>query len=722
MTNFVGRLGVTLGLDAAEFTRGIESASRKLEQFSDAVGTYGKVAAAALTAASVAALRYADEIADTAQATDVAIASILQLSNALANNGGKADSASKLVSTFTAAIDKAAEGSFETQKVLQSLGVSFKDLGTLSVDELLRKTVAGLAEMSDSLTRNAKARELFGKAALGVDFVGLNQEMRTANRIADEQAKKIKDAADAYDSLAQITREFTTILASELGPPLKATIDYIKSIKSETNLMGAAFKTVFQTVAVLGANVAFVFEAIADEMVHTITNAKLLATFDFKAARAANEAHWAKWEQRRKELDAFEKKIMGGDAGGGAAAATEARQADANKVGSQIRKTIQGVDKVAEEAAKKEIETQRRVMALREQDRERQARELQELLDYQQKNKENLEREQVFVAQRQAQDLERQQRERQEFAEYKSSQQMEELALVNQQAAADELLRRERIMLELTEKARFMRGQDVQLAQEVLAIQFKYADAVKEINQRQNIGAEARQKALQEQLYLSQQEMDLAQQRYELANRVRTGTFVQGFEESLIQSVDNAITAFKAGQQTFDALMGNMESALMRFVQTGKLSFKDLARSIITDIIAIQMRAQISRLFGAIGSIGVPQNMGPNLVNQELGPSFNRYLTGALPQAEGGPVSGGLPYMVGERGPELFVPRGNGAIVPTNQLAGVMGGGQTINYNGPFIQQMSAIDTQSGMEFLVRNKQAVWAANQSAQRSLPMSR
>jgi len=35
---------------------------------------------------------------------------------------------------------------------------------------------------------------------------------------------------------------------------------------------------------------------------------------------------------------------------------------------------------------------------------------------------------------------------------------------------------------------------------------------------------------------------------------------------------------------------------------------------------------------------------------------------------------------------------------------------------------MSAIDTQSATQFLARNQTAVWAANQSAQRSLPQSR
>jgi phage-related minor tail protein len=92
-------------------------------------------------------------------------------------------------------------------------------------------------------------------------------------------------------------------------------------------------------------------------------------------------------------------------------------------------------------------------------------------------------------------------------------------------------------------------------------------------------------------------------------------------------------------------------------------------------------------------------------------------------KAAGGPVSGGSPYIVGERGPELFVPSNSGAIVPTHRLADSMVGGQPqIVYNGPYIANMSAIDTQSSIQFLAKNKQAVWSANQSAQRSMPVSR
>jgi hypothetical protein len=52
----------------------------------------------------------------------------------------------------------------------------------------------------------------------------------------------------------------------------------------------------------------------------------------------------------------------------------------------------------------------------------------------------------------------------------------------------------------------------------------------------------------------------------------------------------------------------------------------------------------------------------------------------------------------------------------------MMGGGGGLTVNGTYIANMSAIDTQSATQFLASNKQTIWAAYQSANRSLPVSR
>ena len=40
-------------------------------------------------------------------------------------------------------------------------------------------------------------------------------------------------------------------------------------------------------------------------------------------------------------------------------------------------------------------------------------------------------------------------------------------------------------------------------------------------------------------------------------------------------------------------------------------------------------------------------------------------------RAGGGSVSRGAPYMVGEKGPELFIPGASGSIIPNTELGGV---------------------------------------------------
>ena len=52
-------------------------------------------------------------------------------------------------------------------------------------------------------------------------------------------------------------------------------------------------------------------------------------------------------------------------------------------------------------------------------------------------------------------------------------------------------------------------------------------------------------------------------------------------------------------------------------------------------------------------------------------------------RAEGGPVNAGSPYMVGEKGPELFVPSSSGSIVPNGAMgsSGGSSGGVNVTYN-----------------------------------------
>ena len=72
------------------------------------------------------------------------------------------------------------------------------------------------------------------------------------------------------------------------------------------------------------------------------------------------------------------------------------------------------------------------------------------------------------------------------------------------------------------------------------------------------------------------------------------------------------------------------------------------------------------------------------LITQPLAAGIGGAIAGALGfRAMGGPVSAGSPYVVGEKGPELFVPRSSGSIVSNGAMGSSGGGagGVTVNYN-----------------------------------------
>ena len=212
----------------------------------------------------------------------------------------------------------------------------------------------------------------------------------------------------------------------------------------------------------------------------------------------------------------------------------------------------------------------------------------------------------------------------------------------------------------------------------------------------------------------AQSEVNLAHFMYQ--NEQSQKTFEYGWKKAFATYTENATNYAKLGEQAFVSLTQNMESALDKFVQTGKLNFKELAASIIQDLIKIQLKAQATSLFGSLG-------LG-NLFGGLFGGSGGGggAFTHSIFSAGGNELGGGQASMVGENGPEMFIPKSAGTIVPNHSINSLMGSGAQVVYNGPYIANMSAIDTQSATQFLAKNKQGVWSANQSAQRSLPQSR
>jgi lambda family phage tail tape measure protein len=644
MANTIARLGVRLGIDSAEFSKGIEAAKKDLSEFATQAKTFATVGATAFAAMTYKALEFADSIADVAKANDMAITTVLKLGEALDQNGGSAENAGKILNAFTSFVDKAAGGSFEAQKAFKDVGISLKDLGTLSMEQLFAQTLKGLKEIPDQLTRQARSYEMLGRAAKGADIAGVAEDMEKTSHVSKDQAKSIENAAKAWDMLHKITHEVLVTFTAFVGTPALKFTQWLESSLHEIDKLSDAFNNLGRNMKMLvDFSTAFGFAMFG-------ANAEKLKKFNDEYARF----------KRIQELGTF-------DVGSGEG--WDATKADT----SQKRLTKVGRDAEAEKLKALELARNRIINKdLQDQDKLRMDTLKKEVDAYH------------TVALRQM---------------------VEERSLKDQQA-----------MFELSIKGLHMRQEDVQLAKDLYEIESNRAEKMKAISRDTILDKESKAELLKTEQAIADEAERLARARNQATKAVREGTFGEGFSLAMGDYFRNAATELERGQQAFESVMGNMNAALDNFVRTGKLSFKDLAKSIIQDLIAVELKAQAMSIFkgmggmsGIFGSLFAPANAGG-------------YSTSMAQFADGGDPPVGQASLVGERGPELFVPKTAGTVIPNNMLNSMGSNQPSVTYNGPYIANMSAIDTQSATQFLAKNKSAVWAANQTAQRSLPQSR
>ena len=137
--------------------------------------------------------------------------------------------------------------------------------------------------------------------------------------------------------------------------------------------------------------------------------------------------------------------------------------------------------------------------------------------------------------------------------------------------------------------------------------------------------------------------------------------------DSLFDSLLAVVEGTKTAEQAFADFLRSIASMLM-----------DAAKQMIATYIAIG----IARMFAGIqapqssgppaGKYGTIPSLAPSLGGGTLSDPKGLFTPPTLisGKARGGAVGAGRPYMVGERGPELFVPGAQGNIVPNNAMGG----------------------------------------------------
>lgn len=642
MANTIARLGVRLGLDTAEFVKGIEAAKKDLVEFAAQAKTMATVGVTAFAAMTYKALEFADSIADVATANEVAIDTVLKLGEALAQNGGKAENASKMLASFTAFVDKAANGSFEAQKSFKDVGISLKDLGSMSMEELLEKVFRGLEKMPDTITRNARAMELFGKGVKGVGIKDLAKQMQEAGHITEVQAQSVKDAGDAWDKLHKITHAVMVEFTAFIGTPALQFVNWLEGIAKKAENASDAFTNLGRNMKMLAQfTTSFGFAGLG-------ADPEKLKKFNEEYQKVLKQQEFGKFDQGNYE--GWMPKPV--DKGPG-------------------RNVVEGRNAEAEKLARQRLAEIRYINNLQQQEGKQAFANLKLQVD-------------TFTA------------------------------ISLRQKEYEKVLHDQQEEFQLSLKAKYMRQEDVILAKELLQIESNRKKQIDEISRSGILDQETKDQAIEREEKLAQLAERNARARNEMVKAEREGSFGKGFAMGMEEYYRNMTTELERGQQAFVSVMGNMNAALDNFVRTGKLSFKDLARSIIQDLIAIQLKAQAAMVFKSMGGMG--------LISSIFGGSSSASsITSAAPGmgfADGGDPPVGVPSLVGERGPELFVPKTSGTIIPNNMLGSQMSSTPTVvnNYN------IQAIDTKSFEDRILASPNAIWAANQYANKSLAVNR
>ena len=127
--------------------------------------------------------------------------------------------------------------------------------------------------------------------------------------------------------------------------------------------------------------------------------------------------------------------------------------------------------------------------------------------------------------------------------------------------------------------------------------------------------------------------------------------------DALVDNLVSVVDGTKTAQEAFAGFLRSVASMLM-----------DVAKQMIATYTAIG----IARIFAGMGGGGGPaiSTDSLNQIESLSGVGANTDVSGLIPRANGGSVGTGQSYLVGERGPELFVPRSSGTIVPNHAMGG----------------------------------------------------
>jgi lambda family phage tail tape measure protein len=669
-----------------------------------AMGVVAGVASVAISALGGRALQIAGELSDIAGATGIAAGQIRNFQTSLIEAGGKAEDASVILSKLNQSVQEAAGGNEKLQQAFRTLGVFVTD-----ANGKMRPTGDILADITAKAQRGEITQQAYAAAVdiLGKSIGRLEISKLSALRdpVMDEDIRRIDSYNEAIDKVRdRLSRAITTFFgsAAEQAERAFAKIDELQkknlAREEEANRRGNTRSPMPGTIGP-GAGVVNPFGIGAPAGERPMSDKEKKAYADRMKMEESLKAAYA--DRAREENLLLSKNRVAGGFGAPDADKIAKAAKDAADLELKIFRSLNDEKKnillqfaADEEAAinvrfDAELALSRRTIT----DKKELAAKIREI-----ESKRDLD---VYNFRTQLE--EKQNREAIENKKKADAEAARIESIITQSKARTEeetrindlLDQRNRFVnqnVSATDRERANAQALFDLEQERLKV-IRQISLIKDLPEADRLSREKEINAIFDQ----RREKTITQQQ---ADKDLQDNFSAGFSRAYRQYAEDSKNSFNAAGRLFSTVTKNMEDSFVEFAKTGKFEFKGFMASILEEILRSRIRQMIAGLFGSTGGGGRGGLFGGSII-----PGF---------LAKGGPAIAGQPYIVGEKGAELFVPNASGSVIPNGQFGG--GGGSMVTYN------INAVDASSFKQLVASDPGFIYAVTEQGRRILPQTR
>ncbi|HQS59726.1 MAG: hypothetical protein B7Y56_03010 [Gallionellales bacterium 35-53-114] len=214
------------------------------------------------------------------------------------------------------------DDSKSTGAAIASLGLDLTAFKALKPADQIEAVARAMSGFEDGASKTAVAMALFGKSgADALPFLkDLSEEGARQIILTEEQIRLSDEYADKQAKLATQISLHAQAITADLLPSVNQLISDLTAMAGEQEYAAAASQllkgsldgavVLFQTLAVVGSDVVFVFKGVGTELGAMAAQIASLATLDFAGFSAIGDAVKADAANARAELDKFQSRIM----------------------------------------------------------------------------------------------------------------------------------------------------------------------------------------------------------------------------------------------------------------------------------------------------------------------------------------------------------------------------------------------------------------------------